>query len=271
MRLLDLREYGTGVHKVPVLLHIKQLIAELALTEDRPASGAVKCQNINIILPALDRIVAPPFAHLEGDKGKPSCFGHANHVLLTDSLKHSTHQIGQIGCDLLGRVLLAKQLVIAAVCKDIAIPEGVEVIRDLVNGSLGGLVLAAGGNPVEQTNLLQRGNISGTLAAVLFDLLSDVVHAACTACNRLKDAIVNGRLAQFHLQQQLRLILQEGTRAKDFLLYVFGNCPLIAEPLKIAGDTAQNTIGKQLIDMTVARKERGTVQIIKRFDFHLCG
>ena len=112
MRLLDLREYGAGVHKVPVLLHIKQLITELTLTEDRPASGAVKCQNINIILPALDRIVAPPFAHLEGDKGKLSRFSHANLVLLTDSLKHSIHQIGQIGCNLLGRILLAKQLVI---------------------------------------------------------------------------------------------------------------------------------------------------------------
>ena len=112
MRLLDLREYGAGVHKVPVLLHIKQLITELTLTEDRPTSGAVKCKNINIILPALDRIVAPPFAHLEGDKGKLSRFSHANHVLLTHSLKHSPHQIGQIGCDLLGCILFAKQLII---------------------------------------------------------------------------------------------------------------------------------------------------------------
>ena len=69
MWLLDLSEARTGIHKVPVLLHIKQFIAELALAEDRPAASAVKRQDINIILPAFGGIVAPPLAHLEGNKG----------------------------------------------------------------------------------------------------------------------------------------------------------------------------------------------------------
>ena len=50
MRLLDLREDRTGIHKVPGFLHIKQFIAELTLAEDRPVAGAVKRQNISIIL-----------------------------------------------------------------------------------------------------------------------------------------------------------------------------------------------------------------------------
>ena len=154
---------GVGKIRLLFLLPTSVTVSPSTLPEDRPTSGAVKRKNINIILPALDRIVAPPFAHLEGDKGKLSRFSHANHVLPTHSLKHSPHQIGQIGCDLLGCILFAKQLIIAAVCKDIAIPEGVEVIRDLVNGSLRGLILAAGCNPVEQTNLLQRMISSGNV------------------------------------------------------------------------------------------------------------
>ncbi|MDO5436488.1 MAG: hypothetical protein Q4G19_08980, partial [Clostridia bacterium] len=145
MRLPDLREDRAGIHKVPVFLHIKQLIAELTLTEDRPVAGAVKRQNINIILSAFCRIITPPLAHFERDEGQLSCFGHANHILLTYLLKHGTHQIGQVCCDLPGRFLLAKHLVIAAVCKDIAVPEGAEVICDPVNSALRGLVLQTGG------------------------------------------------------------------------------------------------------------------------------
>lgn len=86
-------------------------------------------------------------------------------------------------------------------------------------------------------------DLAGT---VLFDLLGNFIHAACSAGDCLKDTIIHRRLAQFHFQQKLRLILQERASTENLFLDILGNRPLIAESLQVAENAAQNTVFQEV-------------------------